>query len=247
MKDTTVLQYAVACYQLSFVRNIYQKIYSDKKNLGNLAENVRIQKMAAILNEMNPEHKNILDIGCYDGTLLTLIKNRNNNFYGLEASDWGVRRSREKEIEVRQYFFDGSGRLPYGDNFFGVVVAGEIIEHIFDTDYFIEEIHRILKPGGKLLLSTPNVASLGRRLMLLAGRNPILETSPNEPDSSGHIRYFTFESLKKLLEKNNLAAVEFRSDVVNFSADGKIKSRLLANIFPQLGASIICLAKANEK
>ncbi len=122
-------------------------------------------------------------------------------------------------------------------------MAGEIIEHIFDTDFFLSEFWRILKPEGKFLLSTPNIASLGRRLLLLFGVNPIIELSPNEPASSGHIRYFTFESLGSLLIKNKFKAVYFQSDCVNFSKNGKIKSEFLAKIFPKLGASIICLAR----
>src|SRR3989339_802639 len=116
------------------------------------------------------------------------------NFYGIEASDWGVRESRKGDIDVKQFFFDDKASLPYEDNFFDIVIAGEIIEHIFDTDLFLAEIRRVLKSGGKLLISTPNIASLGRRLLLFFGGNPIIELSPNEPDSSGHIRYFSFKT-----------------------------------------------------
>ncbi len=198
--------------------------------------------MLAILDGMNLENKNILDIGCYDGTFLSLIRNRNNNFFGLETSDWGIEQCRKKDIDAKQFFFDDKTNLPFEDSFFDLVAAGEVIEHIFDTDFFLEEIRRVLKPDGKLLLSTPNIASLGRRLMLFFGINPIIELSPNEPDSSGHIRYFTFKTLKRLLEKHNFKVIVSKSDFVNFSKNGRIKSSLLANIFPSLGTSLICLA-----
>jgi methionine biosynthesis protein MetW len=223
--------------------NIYKELYSDRKNLGELRNNLRIKKMVSMVDKMQLESKNILDIGCYDGTFLSLIKNRKNNFYGLEASDWGFHKSLEKGIGVQKYFFDNLTALPYRDKFFDLVIAGEIIEHIFDTDFFLKEIHRILKLKGKLIISTPNVASLGRRLLLLFGLNPIIEVSPNELDSSGHIHYFTFDSLKNLLEKHNFEIIKSQSDCVNFSKSGKIKSALLAEICPTLGASIIYLAR----
>lgn len=223
-------------------KNIYKNLYSDQKNLGNLADSVRIKKMLAIIDRLNLNDKNILDIGCYNGTFLSLIKNRNNNFFGIEASEWGLNKSRQKGIEVNQYFFDDKTRLPYADGFFDVVVAGEIIEHIYDTNFFLEEIQRILKPAGKLILSTPNIASLGRRIFLLFGINPIIELSPNEPDSSGHIRYFTSKSLRQLLEKHKFKILSSQSDCVNFSSNGKIKSAFLAKIFPKLGASVLFLA-----
>ncbi len=218
-------------------------MYTDQKNSGNLIDSLRIKHMAGIINRLNPKESNILDIGCHDGTFLSLVKNRNNNFYGIEASDWGVEKSRKKGIEIQQFFFDDKAGLPYEDNFFDIVVAGEIIEHIFDTDLFLAEIRRVLKHGGKLLISTPNIASLGRRFLLLFGISPLVELSPNEHGSVGHIRYFTFKTLKKILEKHEFKILVSRSDCVNFSRNGKTKSSLLAWMFPKFGASIIFFAK----
>lgn len=224
-------------------KNIYKNLYSDDKNSGNLAESSRINGMLSLVNQMDLEKRKILDIGCHDGTFLSLIKNRDNNFFGLDASDWAVEKSRGKGIQTERYFFDNETKFPFENNFFDIIVAGEIIEHIYDTDFFLKEIQRALKPGGMLLISTPNMASLGRRLFLFLGKNPHIELSPNEPESVGHIRYFTFKNLKDILVKHNFKIVSIQSDCVNFSNDGKIKSALLAKIYPTLGASIICLAQ----
>jgi methionine biosynthesis protein MetW len=226
--------------------NIYNKIYNERKNLGNLTESIRIQKMRDMVDNLNLESKNILDIGCYDGTFLNSIKNRRNNFFGLEASDWGVKECHQKNINVQQFFFDDEKKLPFEDNFFDLVIAGEIIEHIYDTDFFLEEISRVLRKQGKLLISTPNIASFGRRLLLFVGKNPIIEISPNESDSSGHIRYFTFDTLRALLKKHNFSTIKFQSDCVNFSKSGLLKSALLAKLFPRLGAGLVVLARKND-
>lgn len=227
------------------MKNIYKEMYKNSKRL-DLANNSRIQIMLNIIDDLNLNDRNILDIGCYDGTFLSLIKNRNNRFYGIEASDYGAKESTDKGINVEQFFFDDNTRFPFGNNFFDLIVAGEIIEHIYDTDFFLEEIYRLLKPDGKLLISTPNIASFGRRLMLLFGINPILEISPNEKNSSGHIRYFTFNTFEYLLRKHNFKNSKKQSDVVNFSISGSMKSKLLAKFFPSFGQSIIGLYEKNK-
>ena len=150
-------------------KNIYKNLYSDQNNSGNLADSLRIKRMTGIINQLNPKESNILDIGCHDGTFLSLVKNRDNNFYGLDANDWAVSESKKKGFDIQQFFFDDKTKLPFENEFFDVVIAGEIIEHIYDTDFFLAEIRRLLKPGGKLLISTPNIASLGRRFFLLLG------------------------------------------------------------------------------
>lgn len=214
-------------------------MYGDKEL--NLKGNPRIDCMVNIINSLDLVDKNILDIGCYNGTFLSLIKNKNNNFYGIEASDYGVEECKKKNIQVKQFFFDDKSTIPFENNFFDIIIAGEIIEHIYDTDFFLEEIYRILKPGGKLLLSTPNVASLGRRIMLALGISPILETSPNESDSSGHIRYFTDKTLAELLKKHKFIFKSRKPDVVNFSSNGKLRSKILAKIIPNICQSLIVL------
>jgi len=225
------------------MRNIYSNLYNKKEKRLDLSNNPRIQIMSDIVNELNLRSKNILDIGCYDGTFLSLIKNRNNNFYGIDASKYGIGEALKKGIKAKLFFFDDKTKIPFKSGFFDLIIAGEIIEHIYDTDFFLKEIFRLLKPRGYLLLSTPNIASLGRRLMLLFGISPIIETSPNEKDSSGHIRYFTFSTLERLLSKHNFKILLKHSDVVNFTLDGKIKSKLLAKFFPSLGGSLIFLAR----
>ncbi len=225
-------------------KNIYERLYENRDKRLDLFSTPRITVMLGIVDGLDMKHKNILDIGCYDGTFLSLIRNRDNGFYGVEASDFGVQQSRAKGIAVEKFFIRDGVPVPFRDGSFDFVIIGEIIEHMYDTDFFLAEIRRVLKPQGYLLVSTPNIASLGRRIMLLFGANPILETSPNEPASSGHIRYFTFASLRSLLEKHGFRILKGRSDVVNFSGDGRFRSLVLPKLFPSLGQSIIFLCEA---
>lgn len=201
--------------------------------------------MLQIIHQLDLKGKNILDIGCYDGSFLVHIR-RNNSVYGIEASDYGTKICKRKRISVKQMFIEDASILPYKNNFFDLVIIGEVIEHIFDTDHLLKEIYRILKPHGKLLITTPNIASFGRRLLLLLGKNPLIELSPNELWSTGHIRYFTFQGLEDFLKKCQFKLLKKVSDVINFSNTGKSKSHLFAKLIPSLGQSIIMLCEKSN-
>lgn len=218
------------------MKNIYKDLYSQRKKL-DLKRDPRILIMKQMTNLKT--NYSILDIGCFDGTFLSFFQKITNKLYGIEASSYGIKKCLQKELLVKNFFFDGTKKFPFKKNFFNYIIAGEFIEHIFDTDIFLNEVYRLLKPKGFLILSTPNLASLGRRLSLLFGFNPIIELSPNEISSSGHIRYFVKKTLFDLLKKHKFRIIDFKSDVVNFSQSGKYQSQFLPKIFPTLGRSLI--------
>jgi 2-polyprenyl-3-methyl-5-hydroxy-6-metoxy-1,4-benzoquinol methylase len=151
------------------------------------AEKVRLSKIVVFSGSNNK----ILDIGCYNGTIGELLIKKNNDVYAIEANQDAAQLAIRKDIKVT--IQDIESKFDFENNFFDTVVAAEIIEHILDTDFFIDEIKRILKPKGVLVLSTPNAASLGRRLFLLVGKNPYFEASFGYPSyaHAGHIRFFT--------------------------------------------------------
>lgn len=225
------------------MKNIYNSLYQSPDILGLHQHTPRLLTMLSLTKKLRLRNKKILDIGCYDGTFLNLFKNKTNKLYGLDASPQSIIRAKKNKILAKPYFFDDVSPMPYLNNSFELIIAGEIIEHIYDTDYFLSEINRLLKPGGHLLLSTPNIASLGRRIYLLLGISPLLEISPNYPNSCGHIRYFTKDSLKQLFSHHKFKQISFSSDIVNLGRSGHIYSQLLAKIFPSLGQSLISLYK----
>ena len=190
--------------------------------------------------------KRVLDIGCWDGSISLLIKNQGNEVYAFENSREGIKKAQQKGIIVKEFNLEEREWPDFGFKF-DAVFAGEIIEHVFDTDLFLQNIKGILKPKGILVLTTPNVAALGRRLMLLLGINPYLETTAR-PHEAGHIRYFTKADLSSLLKENGFHIDTFCSDIVNFTASGKYYSKLIPQIFPALGRSLIVKAiNINEK
>ena len=200
----------------------------------------RIQKILELIGR----NKTVLDLGCQDGSITKLIKQQNNLVYGIDISIEAIRLAKKSGIKI--YKLDLENKFPrYLYNRFNIVFAGEIIEHIYDTDKFLENIREVLKEKGNLIITTPNVATFGRRLMLLFGQNPLLETRLGE-NNSGHIRYFTFKTLIKLLERHHFKITDKFSTVVNFDNQGRYQSRIVAMLFPTLGSTIIIKVVKNS-
>jgi SAM-dependent methyltransferase len=97
-------------------------------------------------------------------------------------------------------------RFPYPDGHFSTVLCGELIEHLFeDPMHLMSEVNRILKPGGHLVLTTPNIASLRGIAAILQGYHPGLFHSYIKPAESGHVdprhnREYTPREIHQLLE-----------------------------------------------
>lgn len=111
--------------------------------------------------------KRVLDLGCSSGQLAKLIKEQNNEVYGVELNTKAADLAEKRGIRVK--IFDLNDGIPFEDGLFDAVNAGEIIEYLYDTKFFFEECNRVLKPGGTLIVSTPNLNSFFNRVRVLTG------------------------------------------------------------------------------
>ena len=111
--------------------------------------------------------KRVLDLGCLGGQISRKIKDQNNDVYGVELNPKAAAQAEKQGIRVK--VFDLNDGVPFQDGFFDTVHAGEIIEHIFDTQFLFEECNRVLKPGGTFLFTVPNLNSLTNRLRVVSG------------------------------------------------------------------------------
>jgi SAM-dependent methyltransferase len=175
----------------------------------------RYTKMHRLLRERfgDPSGKRVVDLGSSRG--LFLARFPQSERLGIEIDPEERRRGAEHGVEAVEHFinaFDGNrltARLPFEDGSADVVLAGEIIEHIVDTESFLREIRRVLRPGGATVLSTPNILWWKHRLALLAGRYPeALDYRTRYGDDFGHVRIFTPRLMRELLEETGFVDVE---------------------------------------
>ena len=96
----------------------------------------------------------ILDIGCGNGGILRHLKSLGyTHLHGLEISRYAIQRLRGEGIEMH-YGFLPSIELP--DASFDVVIASQILEHVIRRRRFLNEVRRVLKPGGRALIFVPD-------------------------------------------------------------------------------------------
>ncbi|MFN3966918.1 MAG: class I SAM-dependent methyltransferase, partial [Endomicrobiia bacterium] len=160
--------------------------------------------------------------------------------YGIEISEKGSELASKNGIKVLRQDIERD-KIPLKDNYFDGIYAGEIIEHLFDTDFFLDEVFRVLKYNGIFVIDTPNLGSFYNRIALLFGYLPfdmqvslkyslghLVNTIYKVPEreiirASDHIRFFTVNALHGLLENHGFSVIKIYGGSDNTS----IKNSLL--------------------
>jgi|GEM_PF-3079612 len=101
--------------------------------------------------------------------------------------------------------------IPLTDNSVDAAIMGDLIEHLLDPEHFLNEVHRILIPGGILSLSTPNVSFIRNRITMMRGEFPRTECDYSyEIWNARHIKFFNFNSIENILIKCGFRNIEIK-------------------------------------
>jgi SAM-dependent methyltransferase len=178
----------------------------------------RAHRQAAMLADVLagvPAPATVLDVGCGDGfaTAIAAERNPGHRFAGLDWSAVSLETARRRGVAVLRAGLDAPS-LPVRPASVDVVVMSEVIEHLVDTDSAIEAAYFALKPGGSLLLSTPNLAAWYNRGLLAVGVQPVfsevsMRSVFGRPGSqvAGHLHMFTRRALVEFLTAYGFSCV----------------------------------------
>lgn len=178
--------------------------------------------------------KKILDLGAGSGRISKFFLSKGYEVYALEWTKAGVQKLLELGVNAIQKDIES---LPYNydDNFFDEVFWGDNIEHLFFPEKVARELYRILKPGGRLVLSTPNHGWVINRFYYLFKGVPRRTEGQQLPIWEWqHIRYFNKTEIQQFL-----VHCGFTKDFVVHGAERRQPFALLSRFFPAFFGSVI--------
>jgi len=203
-----------------------------------LAKDIRVKKMIELVGT----GKRVLDLGCFSGYVMEKLIQNKNIVEGGDSNSKFVIHCVRKGLDVS--FCDCERRLSFDTSSFDVVIAGELIEHIYDTDKFLDECNRVLKSGGELIITTPNMGFWKHRLKLLLGLNMPFEYGRDAGFFIGHIRYFNLASFKRAISGHGFSLKRVETSYYFSGNDGNsFLNIFIPNIFKNHGFHIIAVLK----
>jgi len=161
------------------------------------------QRLALLRRELEPGER-VVDLGCGDGTFTAAIAQAGARPIGVDVAEAALARARKQHEALDLRLAPLDGELPLADGEVTLVWATEVIEHVADTARWLGEIRRVLAPGGRLLLTTPNHP---RALILFHGLDRYAEPLGD------HLHLYTRNSLNATLR--NLGFADVTVDAVN--------------------------------
>jgi 2-polyprenyl-3-methyl-5-hydroxy-6-metoxy-1,4-benzoquinol methylase len=147
----------------------------------------------------------VIDVGCGAGWFAAELARAGFAVVGVEVAQEPVRRARERAPEL-EFLVVGERELPFPPGAFDGAWMGEVLEHVQDGIALLAEVARVIVPGGRLALSTPDH---GWALRLRLGVSRRAFERHFEPRSD-HLRFFTAATLRGLLEAGGFEAVAVR-------------------------------------
>jgi 2-polyprenyl-3-methyl-5-hydroxy-6-metoxy-1,4-benzoquinol methylase len=135
----------------SFYEDVYREYSSENWSEFNDYERNDVLKLIY----SQTQSQKLLDLGAGQGNISKFFLDKGYEVYGIEWTASGVKKLLKLGVNAIQKDIE---EIPYDyeDNFFDEVFWGDNIEHLFFPEQVTKEIYRILKPGGRLVLSTPN-------------------------------------------------------------------------------------------
>ncbi|WP_424962317.1 class I SAM-dependent methyltransferase [Ekhidna sp.] len=176
------------------------------------SDNVIHQRLLSAYHQAKPYIKgNLLELGCGEGRGVELLAPLANSYIGIDKIK-SVIDNLEQKYSYYKFLSGVFPPFPFEDNSFDTIITFQVIEHVKDDEGFIKEIHRVLTPGGRALITTPNIK-------MTLSRNP------------WHEREYTGDELtalcKKYFEKVEMKGIAGNEKVMEYHERNRLSVQRL--------------------
>ena len=222
----------------------------------------RIEDADRLLSQISNKVKfkkeqKILDVGCGTGEIGRIIKKKfGSNVHGLDINSTAVARAQENGVIAKVH--DVESKWPYKENTFDAIFCIQMIEHMVNPDFFLQESRRVLKKNGYVIITTPNLAAWFNRILLLLGFQPFF-TEVSTIDKTcglsftrrlttyrkpmGHLRVFTLKALEDILHIHRYKIKLKRGSAVSyFPTYISFVDSIISNI-PSFASDLVIVAR----
>jgi methionine biosynthesis protein MetW len=203
-------------------KQTYEEYWQGRSSSGDLDNNTRfpneiIEVVAPLLNK----GIRVLDIGCGNGSLSKITESKFQEVHGCDIALTALQEARIRGMRTICVDLNTIIPLPYQDESFDAITCLEVLEHVLDPFNLLKDLHRVLRPKGQVLLTTPNIRYFRNLCKLIfEGKFPHT-TTDSFIWGGGHVHYFTRKDLVFLLQKAGFEKIEFHLNQEQFTRSWK--------------------------
>lgn len=183
--------------------------------------------------QVDLKDKKILDAGCGQGVWLNQFAKFTaaENVFGADIDPESIEIAKQNypEIPAENIKVSTAEELQFDDNMFDVAFSNEVLEHVEDDDQAVSELIRVLKPGGKLIIFTPNRGwpfeqhGIFLNEKYIWGNIPLLPWLPKsfQRRFAPHVRNYTNGDIRRLVTRDNTRIIYHKHIFPGF--DGMVR------------------------
>ena len=209
------------------IKGVYERYWEERRSGGTDVGAVGPDEILEVVESTLSGGERLLDVGCGIGNVMDVAQGRCGAVHGCDVSEIAVREACGRGVigVCTDLNFDG---LPYRRDAFDWVTCLEVVEHVIDPLRLLRELHRVLRPGGHLIMTTPNIRYF-RNVARLMWRGEFPHTTTDDfVWGGGHLHYFTRRDLGRLLRRAGFEAPRFLVNAGQFERSWK--RRVLARV-----------------
>lgn len=184
----------------------------------------------------------VLDAGCGAGPALRYLQQRGFAPFGSDFIEYPLTQARHLVPQARLVLCDLNLTLPYATESLDAILLSEVIEHVADPRYTLRECARVLKAGGVIALTTPNLWDARRAFYPLLGR-----AWSGDADKTHHT-LFNPSTLRTSLVRAGFSQVRVRAGFkpIGWLSSRRLKFRAPLPGLPVIGNTLVAAATKRE-